>query len=42
MKKYYVTFVNHLGNTVTHCFENDREQAIHFASLVNGNITYGY
>ena len=37
MKKYYVYFNKH-GQELCRCFENDKDQAEHFANLVNGRI----
>ena len=41
MKRYYVYFFKK-EQEVCHCFEDDKAQAEHFASLVNGRIHYGY
>lgn len=35
--KYYVYFVKN-GQKTCHCFEEDREQAEHFAKLVRGEL----
>lgn len=40
--KYYVYFIDGHGIERCNCFEEDEEQAKHFASLVNGRIYYGY
>ena len=37
MKKYYVYFFKN-GREVCECFENEEEQARHFATLVNGRF----
>lgn len=38
--KFYVYFYK-MGQKVCHCFGDEYEQAIHFASLVNGEV-FGY
>ena len=40
--QYYVYFIDEYGIGRCHCFEDEKEQAEHFASLVNGRIHYGY
>ena len=35
--KYYVDFYKD-GKQVTHCFEEEKKQAEHFAKLVNGKV----
>lgn len=37
MKKYYVYFYKN-GQKTCHCFEDDKQEAEHFASLVNGEL----
>ena len=37
MEKYYVYFFKN-GRKECHCFENDKNQAEHFANLVNGKV----
>ncbi len=39
--KYYVYFYKN-GNQICHCFEQDKEQAEHFAKNVNGEIIIDY
>lgn len=36
--KWYVYFVNRFGRKDIHCFEDNEEEARHFASLVNGIV----
>lgn len=38
--KWYVYFTDYRGIYRCHCFEDDEQQARHFASLVNGEVTY--
>lgn len=40
--KYYVYFLDEHGFERCDCFENDKEQAEHFARLTNGRVYYGY
>lgn len=40
--KYYVNFISEYGTPKCICFEEDREQAEHFAKLINGRVYYGY
>lgn len=37
MEKYYVYFFKN-GHETCHCFENEKNEAEHFAKLVNGRI----
>lgn len=37
--KWYVYFLKN-GIRTCHCFEEDEQQARHFASLVNGEVVY--
>lgn len=39
--KYYVDYFKD-GKLVTHCFEDEKGQAEHFANLVNGKVRKGY
>ena len=39
--KYYVSFYKD-GKKLLHCFEQDKEQAEHFAKCVNGEVVKGY
>lgn len=39
--KYYVDFYKN-EKIVTHCFEGDKEQAEHFAKLVNGKVRISF
>ncbi len=38
MVKWFVYFIGRNGVKRCHCFENDEQQARHFASLVNGRV----
>lgn len=40
--KYYVYFIDEHGIERCNCFEENKEEAEHFASLVNGRVHYGY
>lgn len=39
MIKWFVYFIGQGGAYRCHCFEDDEQQARHFASLVNGKLT---
>lgn len=38
--KWYVYFTDYRGVYRCHCFEDDEQQAQHFAKLVNGEAVY--
>ena len=40
--KYYVYFIDEHRIERCNCFEENKEEAKHFASLVNGRVHYGY
>lgn len=40
--KYYVNFTDWTGMPRCHCFENAKEEAEHFAKLVDGSVFFGY
>lgn len=40
--KYYVYFIDEYGIERCYCFEDSKEEAEHFANLINRQVYYGY
>lgn len=40
--KWYVYFFDRYGEKTCHCFEDDEQEARHFANLVDGEVKYCY